>query len=107
MSQDCFGWAAQDTTGVLSPYHFKRRQSISACRAVGSEDVSLKITHCGVCYGDVIYSKNKHGDSMYPVVPGHEIVGIVKEVGGNVERFKAGDHVAVGTYVNSCRDCEE
>ncbi|KAK4856825.1 hypothetical protein QYF36_021725 [Acer negundo] len=64
-------------------------------RAVGSEDVSLKITHCGVCYGDVIYSKNKHGDSMYPVVPGHEIVGIVKEVGGNVERFKAGDHVAV------------
>ncbi|KAK2643885.1 hypothetical protein Ddye_019080 [Dipteronia dyeriana] len=99
-SQDCFGWAAQDTTGVLSPYHFKRR-------AVGSEDVSLKITHCGVCYSDVIYSKNKHGDSMYPVVPGHEIVGIVKEVGGNVERFKAGDHVAVGSYVNSCRDCEE
>ncbi|KAK1566844.1 hypothetical protein Q3G72_004824 [Acer saccharum] len=107
MSQDCFGWAAQDTTGVLSPYHFKRRQSISACRAVGSEDVSLKITHCGVCYGDVIYTKNKHGDSMYPVVPGHEIVGIVNEVGGNVERFKAGDHVAVGSYVNSCRDCEE
>ncbi|KAK0608306.1 hypothetical protein LWI29_028684 [Acer saccharum] len=78
-----------------------------AAMAVGSEDVSLKITHCGVCYGDVIYTKNKHGDSMYPVVPGHEIVGIVNEVGGNVERFKAGDHVAVGSYVNSCRDCEE
>ncbi|KAK2643888.1 hypothetical protein Ddye_019083 [Dipteronia dyeriana] len=42
----------------------------ASCRAVGSEDVSLKITHCGVCYSDVIYSKNKHGDSMYPVVPG-------------------------------------
>ncbi|KAK3187797.1 hypothetical protein Dsin_027358 [Dipteronia sinensis] len=79
----------------------------ASCRAVGSDDVSLKITHCGVCYSDVIYTKNKHGDSMYPVVPGHEIVGIVTEVGGNVERFKAGDHVAVGTYVNSCRDCEE
>lgn len=98
-SKDCLGWAARDPSGVLSPYSFNRR-------AVGSDDVSVTITHCGVCYADVIWTRNKHGDSKYPLVPGHEIVGIVKEVGHNVSRFKAGDHVGVGTYVNSCRDCE-
>lgn len=98
-SKDCLGWAARDPSGVLSPYSFNRR-------AVGSDDVSITITHCGVCYADVIWTRNKHGDSKYPLVPGHEIVGIVKEVGHNVSRFKVGDHVGVGTYVNSCRDCE-
>ncbi|KAH9774793.1 putative cinnamyl alcohol dehydrogenase 1 [Citrus sinensis] len=98
-SKDCLGWAARDPSGVLSPYSFNRR-------AVGSDDVSITITHCGVCYADVIWTRNKHGDSKYPLVPGHEIVGIVKEVGHNVSRFKVGDHVGVGTYVNSCRDCK-
>ncbi|CAL5386169.1 unnamed protein product [Camellia sinensis] len=74
--------------------------------AVESNDVSLKITHCGVCYADVVWTRNKLGDSEYPLVPGHEIAGIVKEVGSNVHHFKVGDHVGVGTYVNSCRDCE-
>ncbi|KAL9434731.1 hypothetical protein AB3S75_029386 [Citrus x aurantiifolia] len=98
-SKDCLGWAARDPSGVLSPYSFNRR-------AVGSDDVSVTITHCGVCYADVIWTRNKHGDSKYPLVPGHEIVGIVREVGHSVSRFKVGDHVGVGTYVNSCRDCE-
>ncbi|XP_057532122.1 probable cinnamyl alcohol dehydrogenase 1 [Amaranthus tricolor] len=96
---NCLGWAARDPSGVLSPYKFNRR-------AVGADDVSIKITHCGVCYADVVWTKNLHNDSKYPVVPGHEIVGIVKEVGPNVTRFKVGDHVGVGTYVNSCRNCE-
>ncbi|KAI5329379.1 hypothetical protein L3X38_028776 [Prunus dulcis] len=74
--------------------------------ALGTDDVSIKITHCGVCYADVIWTRNQHGDSKYPVVPGHEIAGIVKEVGSNVQRFKVGDHMGVGTHVNSCRDCE-
>ncbi|KAF8412899.1 hypothetical protein HHK36_000871 [Tetracentron sinense] len=95
----CLGWAARDASGVLSPYKFSRR-------VLGCDDVSLKITHCGVCYADVVWTRNKLGDSKYPVVPGHEIVGIVKEVGSNVHRFKIGDHVGVGTYVNSCKDCE-
>ncbi|XVE58213.1 hypothetical protein DITRI_Ditri04bG0152000 [Diplodiscus trichospermus] len=98
-TDDCLGWAARDTSGVLSPYKFSRRP-------LGSDDVSIKITHCGVCYADVIWSRNIFGDSKYPVVPGHEIAGIVKEVGSNVQHFKVGDHVGVGTYVNSCRDCE-
>ncbi|XP_023918670.1 probable cinnamyl alcohol dehydrogenase 1 isoform X2 [Quercus suber] len=98
-NEDCLGWAARDASGVLSPYSFNRR-------AVRSDDVSIKITHCGICYADVASTRNEHGDSKYPLVPGHEIVGIVQEVGSNVNRFKVGDHVGVGTHVNSCRDCE-
>uniref|UniRef100_A0A0C9RTY8 TSA: Wollemia nobilis Ref_Wollemi_Transcript_13218_1331 transcribed RNA sequence n=1 Tax=Wollemia nobilis TaxID=56998 RepID=A0A0C9RTY8_9CONI len=97
--ENCIGWAAQDPSGVLSPYRFSRR-------APGVDDVSFKITHCGVCYADVAWTRNKRGDSRYPVVPGHEIVGIVKEVGSNVTRFKVGDHIGAGTYVNSCQECE-
>ncbi|GMH08845.1 hypothetical protein Nepgr_010685 [Nepenthes gracilis] len=96
---NCLGWAARDPSGFLSPFKFNRR-------AVGSDDVSIKITHCGVCNGDLLWSTNEFGDSIYPVVPGHEIAGIVQEVGANVDRFKIGDHVGVGFFVNSCRDCE-
>ncbi|KAM1516022.1 hypothetical protein ACFXTH_015033 [Malus domestica] len=98
-NENCVGYAARDPSGVLSHYKFNRR-------ALGADDVSIRITHCGVCYADVIWSRNKHGDSKYPLVPGHEIAGVVKEVGSNCHRFKVGDHVGVGTYVNSCRDCE-
>ncbi|XP_048434666.1 probable cinnamyl alcohol dehydrogenase 1 isoform X2 [Pyrus x bretschneideri] len=97
--EDCLGWAARDESGVLSPYKFARR-------AVGSDDVSIKITHCGVCYAEVVWTRNKHGDATYPLVPGHEIAGIVQEVGSNVCGFKVGDHVGVGTYINSCRNCD-
>ncbi|PON40648.1 Alcohol dehydrogenase superfamily, zinc-type [Parasponia andersonii] len=96
---NCHGWAARDPSGVLSPCTFTRR-------ALGSDDVSIKITHRGVCYGDVVWTRNKHGDALYPVVPGHEIVGIVLAVGLNVQRLKVGDPVGVGTCVKSCRDCE-
>ncbi|XP_010056069.2 probable cinnamyl alcohol dehydrogenase 1 isoform X1 [Eucalyptus grandis] len=99
VKEDCLGWAARDPSGLLSPYKFSRR-------TVGRDDVSIRITHCGVCYADVVWTRNEHGNSKYPLVPGHEIVGIVKEVGCSVQRFKVGNRVGVGTYVNSCRECE-
>ncbi|KAL6006657.1 cinnamoyl-Coa reductase [Asimina triloba] len=98
-NNECLAWAARDPSGILSPYKFSRR-------VPGPDDVSLKITHCGVCYADVIWKGNKIGDFHYPLVPGHEIVGIVKEVGSSVKSFKVGDRIGVGTYVNSCRDCD-
>ncbi|KAG8382525.1 hypothetical protein BUALT_Bualt05G0086500 [Buddleja alternifolia] len=98
-AKECLGWAATDPSGILSPYKFTRR-------SVGSDDVSVSIEYCGVCFADVIWTRNKLGHSNYPLVPGHEIVGIVREVGSDVERFKVGDRVGVGTYVNSCRECE-
>nr|CAD1843549.1 unnamed protein product [Ananas comosus var. bracteatus] len=92
----CLGWAARDPSGFLSPYRFSRR-------VVGGDDVSLRITHCGVCYADVAWTRNALHNSIYPC---HEIVGVVTEIGSNVKGFKVGDHVGVGTYVDSCRDCE-
>lgn len=98
MSNNCHGWAARDDTGLLSPYEFQRR-------SVGGNDVSVKITHCGICYADVACTRNKRNNTVYPVVPGHEIVGIVQEVGDEVSKFKVGDHVGVGPFVDSCREC--
>nr|GLL27445.1 probable cinnamyl alcohol dehydrogenase 1 [Ipomoea trifida] len=92
-THNCLGWAARDSSGLLSPYNFSRR-------VVGSDDVSLDIAYCGICYADVHWTRNEGGTSK------HEIVGIVKAVGSNVQRFKVGDPVGVGTYVNSCRECE-
>ncbi|KAF6175873.1 hypothetical protein GIB67_003361 [Kingdonia uniflora] len=75
----------------------------TTCRDTGPDDVSLTITHCGICYAGVAWAKNIPRNTIYPA---HEIVGIVKEVGSNVRRFKVGDHVGVGPYVNSCKTCE-
>ncbi|KAJ4787153.1 Cinnamyl alcohol dehydrogenase [Rhynchospora pubera] len=96
---NCLAWAARDPSGILSPYQFDRR-------AVGSDDVALEIKYCGVCYADVYSTRHQHNGTIYPLVPGHEITGVVTEVGSNVTQFKVGDHVGVGTYVNSCKDCE-
>ncbi|GAB2227589.1 hypothetical protein Drorol1_Dr00009414 [Drosera rotundifolia] len=97
---NCLAFAAKDKSGVLTPLRFNRR-------AVGSDDVAIKITHCGICYGDVLWSRDRFaGRTKYPFVPGHEIAGKIQEVGANVTRFKVGDHVGLGSYVNSCRDCE-
>ncbi|KAG6571366.1 putative mannitol dehydrogenase, partial [Cucurbita argyrosperma subsp. sororia] len=94
-----FGWAARDPSGLLSPFHFSRREN-------GDDDVSIKILYCGVCHSDLHMLKNDWGATDYPIVPGHEIVGVVTSVGKNVKKFKAGDEVGVGVIVGSCRNCE-
>lgn len=97
--QKAFGWAARDSSGILSPFHFSRREN-------GDDDVTIKILYCGVCHSDLHCAKNEWGFTNYPVVPGHEIVGIVTKTGKNVTKFKEGDQVGVGVLVGSCRKCE-
>ncbi|XP_055829012.1 probable mannitol dehydrogenase [Solanum dulcamara] len=97
---EAFGWAARDTSGFLSPFKFFRR-------AAGDKDVKLKVLYCGICHSDIHQLKNEWGSSLYPLVPGHEIVGEVTEVGRKVEKFTVGEKVAVGGYCGSCRSCED
>ncbi|XP_018837425.2 probable mannitol dehydrogenase [Juglans regia] len=93
-----FGWAARDTSGVLSPFKFSRR-------ATGDKDVTFRVLYCGICHSDLHMLKNDWGYTAYPLVPGHEIVGVVTEVGSKVETFKVGDKVGVGCMVGACHSC--
>lgn len=68
-------------------------------------DVAIDIQYCGVCHSDIHTARDEWGGTMYPCVPGHEIIGLVKEVGSSVSKFKVGDKVAVGCMVDSCRTC--
>eukprot|EP00775_Hariotina_reticulata_P010177 gene10177-10337_t len=96
---NCLGWAARDPSGVLAPYKFTRRD-------LKPDDVMIKITHAGMCHSDLHTIKGDWGPAKYPVVPGHEIVGIVTDVGNDVTKFKPGDRVGIGVFVQSCRDCK-
>ncbi|CAI8595529.1 unnamed protein product [Vicia faba] len=98
-TKKAFGWAARDPTGVLSPFNFSRRET-------GEKDVAFKILYCGICHSDLHMAKNEWDNSIYPLVPGHELVGVVTEVGSKVEKFKVGDKVGVGYMVDSCRSCQ-
>ena len=75
-------------------------------RATGPNDVRIDIKFCGICHSDIHFARGEWGDVPYPAVPGHEIAGVVAEVGSEVTRFAAGDRVGVGCMVNSCRACE-
>ena len=92
-------WAAQSATSPLAPFQAPRRE-------VGDRDVLVDITHCGVCHSDIHQARDEWGGSIFPMVPGHEIVGRVARVGKQVERFRAGDIVGVGCMVDSCRTCD-
>ena len=91
-------YAAADAASPLGPYAFERR-------AVGPHDVSIEIAYCGICHSDLHQVRNEWGNSTYPMVPGHEIVGRVLEVGAQVKGFKPGDLAGVGCMVDSCRTC--
>src|SRR6476469_9135550 len=93
------GYAAQDAEETVAPFSFERRE-------VGPHDVQIEILFCGVCHSDIHQVRNEWGNSIYPMVPGHEIVGRVKQTGDAVTKFKTGDLVGVGCLVDSCRECE-
>jgi uncharacterized zinc-type alcohol dehydrogenase-like protein len=94
------GYAARGPATPLGSFDFERRET-------GDRDVRIEILYCGVCHSDLHMARNEWAGfpTVYPVVPGHEIVGRVTEVGGTVEGFKVGDLAAVGCMVDSCRAC--
>jgi uncharacterized zinc-type alcohol dehydrogenase-like protein len=93
------GYAAQSATAPLAPFSFERREP-------GPHDVAIDILFCGVCHSDLHTARNEWGGStIYPAVPGHEIIGRVSAVGGHVSKFKEGDLVGVGCMVDSCQHC--
>jgi uncharacterized zinc-type alcohol dehydrogenase-like protein len=91
-------YAAQSATTPLAPFEAPRRE-------VGEHDVLIDIAFCGVCHSDVHQVRDEWGGSMYPMVPGHEIVGRVAKVGRSVARFREGDLAGVGCMVDACRTC--
>jgi uncharacterized zinc-type alcohol dehydrogenase-like protein len=92
------GYAAQSAATPLSPFAFERRDP-------GPADVQIDILYCGVCHSDLHTARSEWPGTRYPCVPGHEIVGRVARVGGQVSKFKLGDLVGVGCLVDSCRKC--
>ncbi|WP_455244782.1 NAD(P)-dependent alcohol dehydrogenase [Petrachloros mirabilis] len=92
------GYAALDAKTPLQPFSFERRD-------VGTHDVLIRISHCGICHSDIHLARNEWGNSIFPMVPGHEIVGIVAQIGTAVTRFRVGDRAGVGCFVDSCRTC--
>jgi uncharacterized zinc-type alcohol dehydrogenase-like protein len=92
-------YAAMKSSDKLVPWNFTRRTP-------RPHDVLVEILYCGVCHTDIHFIRNDFGMSIYPLVPGHEIVGRVTQVGDHVKKFKVGDSVGIGCLVDSCRECE-
>lgn len=94
------GYAAHSPDAHMVPYHFERRD-------LRANDVAIEILYSGICHSDLHTVNGDWGPQPYPLVPGHEIVGRVLEVGPDVKKYKEGDHVAVGCLVDSCRECDQ
>ncbi len=92
------GYATTGPTAPLGPFAFERREP-------GPADVVIDILYCGICHSDIHQARDEWGGSIYPMVPGHEIVGRVARTGTGVTRFKPGDLAGVGCFVDSCRTC--
>lgn len=95
----CEGYAVDAADKSFKPYSFERRDPLP-------HDVDIDILYCGVCHSDLHTARNEWGGTLYPCIPGHEIIGKVRRVGSRVTRFKPGERVGVGCMVNSCRTCE-
>ncbi|WP_088185624.1 NAD(P)-dependent alcohol dehydrogenase [Sphingobium sp. Z007] len=94
------GYAALSADSAMAPFSFARR-------ALRANDVRVDIRYCGVCHSDLHQARNDWHNSLYPCVPGHEIIGQVTEIGADVTRFKIGDMAAIGCLVDSCMACSE
>jgi len=92
------GYAATDASKPLTPFTFERREP-------NEDDVVIDIKFAGICHSDIHTVRNEWKNAVYPIVPGHEIAGVVTAVGSKVTRFKVGDHVGVGCFVDSCVGC--
>jgi uncharacterized zinc-type alcohol dehydrogenase-like protein len=92
------GYAADSPTSNLKPFDFERRE-------MGARDILIEIKFCGVCHSDIHQVRDEWGGSIYPMVPGHEIVGRVIRLGADVSKFKENDYAGVGCFVDSCREC--
>ncbi len=97
--QTAKAYSAQAATSPLAPFSIQRREA-------GEHDVHIQILFCGVCHSDLHTVRNEWHNTIYPCVPGHEIIGRVVKVGAHVKKFKEGDIAAVGCLVDSCRTCE-
>ena len=93
------GIAAFSSEKPLGPFSFERRDP-------KEHDVVVEIKYCGICHSDIHSARSEWGKGIYPMVPGHEIAGIVTAVGSKVTKFKVGDHAGIGCFVDSCRTCD-
>jgi uncharacterized zinc-type alcohol dehydrogenase-like protein len=93
------GYAVMKAREALVPFEFERR-------SVGAQDVAFLIEYAGVCHSDIHQAREEWGASLFPMVPGHEIVGVVTEIGSAVKKFQVGDRIGVGVFIDSCRTCE-
>lgn len=92
------GYAVLEASKPLVPFNFDRRE-------LRPNDVALEIHYAGICHSDIHQAREEWGPAIFPMVPGHEIAGIVTAVGANVTKFKIGDRIGVGVFVDSCRKC--
>jgi alcohol dehydrogenase (NADP+) len=92
------GYAAQNSQSPLAPFNFTRREP-------GPTEIAVEILFCGVCHSDLHMVRNEWGNAIYPLVPGHEIVGRVVAAGNSSKKFKVGDIAAIGVIIDSCRHC--
>jgi uncharacterized zinc-type alcohol dehydrogenase-like protein len=92
------GYGALNATSSIAPIEFERRE-------LGEKDILIDILYCGVCHSDIHMARSEWGPSVYPIVPGHEIVGKISQIGSGVTQFKVGEMAGVGVFIDSCREC--
>lgn len=93
------GYAVLEAKADLVPFEFERR-------ALGRNDVGFEILYAGICHSDIHQAREEWGAALFPMVPGHEIVGVVTSTGEDVSKFSVGDRIGVGVFIDSCRNCE-